>query len=284
MNNQFCQRSVVFGKPLSVEEHKTVQLGILQFVADYCENNGLRYFLADGTLIGAVRHHGFIPWDDDIDIQIPRPDLFKLINTFNEQSGSKKYHLIHPKDPMAQHYMVKIIDTETIKIEPYLDYSNGYLGVDIDVFALDGCPDDESEFVKWSNKIRGYNKAYAYKKKQFWRSVLGRGKDIVKRRTIAKFVPLLSTDAIIDRINQLANSFPYDGSKYIARIGISDHFRTLPDRWEPIYAEFEGRQLRIPKGYDEILTKQYGDYMKLPPLERQVTHHINNVYWKNIQN
>ena len=273
--------SGAFGNPLSIEEHKSIQLAILKYVAEFCENNGLRYFLADGTLIGAIRHKGFIPWDDDIDIQMPRPDLNRLISIFNKQSGSNKFHLIYPKDPIAQHYMVKIVDTDTVKIEPYLNYSNGFLGVDIDVFALDGCPDDEREFVKWGLEIRGYNKAYTYKKKSVLRGILGRGKDIIKKRTIAKFVPLLSSDDIMDKIYTLVNKYPYDKSKYIARIGISDHFRTLPDCWEPEYAEFEGDWFRVPRGYDEILTKQYGDYMKLPPIEKQVTHHVNNVYWKS---
>ena len=271
----------IFGEMLSVEDHKKIQLDILKFVADYCEKKGLRYFLADGTLIGAVRHHGFIPWDDDIDIQMPRPDLVKLIESFNAESGTEKYHLVYPKDPMAQHYMVKIIDTDTVKIEPYLDYSNGFLGVDIDVFALDGCPDDEQEFIKWGLEIRGYNKAYVYKKRDSWHSFLSRGKDIVKKRTIAKFVPFLSAEGIIDRVYSLVNNYPYDNSKYIARIGIFDHFRTQRDLWEPEYMEFEGNMFRAPKGYDEILTKQYGDYMKLPPIEQQVTHHVNYVFWKN---
>ena len=177
--------------------------------------------------------------------------------------------------------MVKIIDTRTVKIEPYLDYKNGFLGVDIDVFALDGCPDDEQEFIKWSSKIRGYNKAYAYKKKQTFRSILGRGKDIlVKKRTIAKFVPFLSTDQIVDRVYALANKYPYDESRFISRVGVADHFRTDPTCWEMIKADFENEVFCIPKGYDEILTKQYGDYMRLPPVEQQVTHHRNNIYWR----
>lgn len=100
------------GEKISFEEHKEIELDILKFVADFCEKNGLRYFLADGTLLGAIRHHGFIPWDDDIDIQMPRPDLFKLIELFNKESGSKRYYLIHPQDPIAQHYF---INSSTLK-------------------------------------------------------------------------------------------------------------------------------------------------------------------------
>lgn len=125
---------------------------------------GLRYYLGDGTLIGAVRHHGYIPWDDDIDIRMPRPDYDELIRLFNESSKDSRYRLIEPRSKLAQHSFVKIIDSDTIKIEPYLDYKNGYLGVDIDVFPFDGCPSDEQEFTKWATTIRSYDKAFLYKK------------------------------------------------------------------------------------------------------------------------
>lgn len=145
---------------------------------------------------------------------------------------------------------------------------------------MDGSPEDEKEFLRWAQNIRGYNLAYVYKKRFLFRSILSRGKDYIKKRTIAKFVPFLPANEVINRVYSLARQYPYETSKYIARIGIADTFRTLPDRWESTYAEFEGKLFRIPKGFDEILTKQYGDYMTFPPVENQVIHHSNCVYWR----
>lgn len=125
-----------FGRELTDIENQKVQLDILSYVDSFCSKMGLRYYLGDGTLIGAVRHHGYIPWDDDIDIRMPRPDYDELIRIFNEGSKDSRYRLIEPKSKLAQNSFVKIIDSDTIKIEPYLDYKNGYLGVDIDVFPL----------------------------------------------------------------------------------------------------------------------------------------------------
>ena len=74
-------------KELTIEEHKKLALDILIDVADFCEKNGIRYFLAYGTLIGAIRHKGYIPWDDDIDIMIPRPDYDKFLKLYSDKSG-----------------------------------------------------------------------------------------------------------------------------------------------------------------------------------------------------
>ena len=71
-------------KVITIDELKSIQLDLLQKTADFCENNGLRYFLCGGTLIGAIRHKGYIPWDDDIDIAMPRPDYDRFVRTFNQ--------------------------------------------------------------------------------------------------------------------------------------------------------------------------------------------------------
>ena len=135
---------------MSLEEHKKVQVDILVSFAKFCEENNLRYFMAYGTLLGAIRHKGFIPWDDDIDVWMPREDYNILIETFKSKNN---YQLIDPRGKMARHPYVKIIDINTIKIEKLVDYREGNLGVDIDVFPLDGQPDNEREFVIWHNKL-----------------------------------------------------------------------------------------------------------------------------------
>lgn len=269
-----------FGQPLTDEENKETQLGILKYVDRYCTEHGLRYFLADGTLIGAIRHRGYIPWDDDIDIRMPRPDYNKLMKSFNADVGDNHFKLIAPTSAEAQHYFVKIIDTRTIKIEPYLNYKNGYLGVDIDVFPLDGCPEGEHEFLKWANEIREYNKAFVYKKKQWLRSILGRGKDITAHRVKAKFVPFMTCNEIVDKVSKTMMQYPFDRSKYVCGVGVVDRFRIPYDCVKDyIIVPFEDSAFRVPVGYDAMLTAQYGDYMKLPPVEQRVSHHVNNVYW-----
>ena len=266
---------------LSNEENRIVQLNILKYVAQFCEKNNLRYYLADGTLIGAVRHQGYIPWDDDIDIRMPRPDYEIMRKVFNSKSLDTCYKLIDPQEPMAQHPYVKIIDTRTIKIEPYLDYSKGFLGVDIDVFPIDGAPKDNSTFEKWQKQIRGLNKAYTYKKKAMHRAFLSLCKDIVSNRLKPIFCPFLSCLDLIKRVDKISIVYNFDKCKYSAHVCINDHFRIPRKCYDDyIMQQFEDCEFRIPKGYDTILRVQYGDYMKLPPIEQQQTHHTNNVYWR----
>ena len=132
-------------KRISFEEAKRVELDILLHVAKFCDEHGLRYFLAYGTLIGAVRHKGFIPWDDDIDIQMPREDYEKLLELYPKENTDEKYFLLAPEMKGAHHPYAKIIDTRTVKKELGAKKNNP-LGVDIDVFPLDGQPDGDKEF------------------------------------------------------------------------------------------------------------------------------------------
>ena len=270
------------GAPIESEEQKQIQLEILKYVASFCENNNLRYFLADGTLIGAVRHHGYIPWDDDIDIRMPRPDYERMCEIFNSQDNECIYRLIRPIDDEAQHYFVKIYDTRTIKVEPFLKYVKSYIGIDIDVFPIDGAPSNQDEYDKYQKTIRGYNKAYILKKKTLLRRIMTIGKDLAKKRFKAKFCPFTSCNTLAKTAENICKKYKYDESEYVCHLGIGDRFRfprSCYDKFE--MAQFEDSQFRIPCGYDTILTAHYGDYMTLPPVEKQITHHVNKVFWKN---
>lgn len=270
-------------RALSVEEHKKIQLDILKFVADFCEKKGLRYFLADGTLLGAVRHKGFIPWDDDIDIRMPRPDRNIMMRIFNAECGSERYRLISPGDKDAHHYCVKIVDTRTVKIESEQDYSTGFLGADIDVFTIDGSPDNEEDFLKWGREIRSYNKAYIYKKKPLYLALRATIGNYVKKRIRPSWSWLFKPASYIaDKVNALSEKYVYGEGAYVSFIGAGDLFRVPYECYKDyVLMKFEDGEFRVPAGYDAVLTAQYGDYMKLPPIEKQITHHKNNVFWKD---
>ena len=150
-------------KEISFEESKKIELDILLAVADFCDKHNLTYFLAYGTLIGAIRHKGFIPWDDDIDIQMPRADYDKLIATFEHEN----LKLVAPGTPMSKHSCVKIIDTRTVKKEPHLKYKAGYLGIDIDVFPIDGAPSDEAEYNAWYDQLQKVYSRFVFSTQSF---------------------------------------------------------------------------------------------------------------------
>lgn len=261
-------------RPISLEEHRLIQLQILCTVAEFCEKRGIRYYLSDGTLIGAIRHKGFIPWDDDIDIEMPRPDYNRFKEEFYNQGNLR---IVCPGDSDSRFHNAKVIRTDTIKIEEGINYRGDYLGVDIDVFMVDGCPNDQKEYEKLRNHIFKLYNIYAQIKCGLAGSYKHRAKIILLRMIYG------APDKIISHAMALCEKYNFDNSQYIARYGrFSLGFRVPSTCYSDyIYKEFEGYKFRVPIGYDTVLKAQFGDYMTLPPIEKQITHHSNKVYWKN---
>ena len=259
-------------RELSVEECKKISLDILIDVAKFCDENNITYYLSVGTLLGAIRHKGYIPWDDDIDIMMPRPDFKKFLNNYKH----KYYRVYKPSEGM--YYYGKVYDSRTIKYESNIDYKKYEpTGVDIDIFPLDGIVNDE----KIINKL--------YKKECFlemlWRLS---NQPIFYRKNplkaINRIIPrIIGTKRLVKMIEKNAQTYDYDSSDYVVRMRRSPNGFTgaLPKSvYEKDYAEFEGRKFCIPKGYDEWLTKFFGDYMKLPPVEERKQLHDCKCYMK----
>ena len=262
-------------KPISIVESKKIQFNILRQVANFCEKNNLRYFLAYGTLIGAIRHKGFIPWDDDTDIWMPRKDYNLFLDKFN---SNESYRVINPKEDIAKHSYAKVIDTQTIKIEPNIKY-NQFLGIDIDVFPLDGVPENEEDSILFYEKLqkiyRKHTVCILYPKS---RNILRNIKIIIKK--------LFSVDRkkLLLQAEEMHKEYPYEGCKYVACYESSFNSiknRSLKSDFEDyIMVEFEGEMFRAPIGYDRILKNIYGNYMQLPPEEKRITHHTNKIFWR----
>ena len=252
-------------RKLSTDECKKISFDILVDVANYCEKNSLRYYLACGTLLGSIRHKGYIPWDDDIDIMMPRPDYNRFINEYK----SDKYEIIKPE--VGMYFFVKVYDKNTINIFRKIDYKKFKpIGVDIDIFPLDGIVNDE----RIVNKLR--------QRSNFLEMLLSLAKQRIFNRknpikAINRIIPrIIGNRNIVKMIENNAQTYDYDSSDYVIRFKNTTNGFTgaLPKEvYEIDRKEFEGRLFNVPKGYDKWLSAFYGkDYMKLPPEDKRVVH------------
>jgi lipopolysaccharide cholinephosphotransferase len=265
-------------RELGFDERKKIELEILIEFDKFCKENGLTYFLAYGTLIGAIRHKGFIPWDDDIDINMPRKDYCWFVENYNKKNLNGRYKAVSPKMPEAQHTFLKFIDTKTLKIEPNIKYEYGCLGIDIDIFPLDGQPEDEKKYNRWYDNLMRIYRFFGLCGKD------NTGNIKIKRRIALLVIKPLTggRKKLLRKAERLHQKYPYDISKYIGSIESAFDERSVrfPKEWfaKSIFVEFEGHKLPVPVEYDKVLKKIYGNYMEFPPKEEQKIHHINRMF------
>lgn len=253
-------------RTVTSEELKNIMLDLLQKTADFCEKNNIRYFLCGGTLIGAIRHKGFIPWDDDIDIAMPRPDYDRFINMFN-QPGNYYQVIDMSNDKQYGFPYAKIHDTRTFVDE--LQYKKEHFGVFIDIFPIDGVGEDEQVF-----RILRWRKILHTKKANYYQRTIT--KKIIN--TLGKILLLpFSVHDIVKKMDSIARKYPFGsmpkagaiinpyGTREIVDLSVFD---------SAVPKEFEGREYMVPVGYDTWLRSIYGDYMQLPPEDKRHSPHV----------
>lgn len=272
-------------KEMTIEETKQCAFDMLLWVNDFFKQKNITWWLCAGTLLGAVRHKGFIPWDDDIDIMMPREEYNRLCNEFPKKS---RYKFLTSENTNNFPYTFgKIVDTTTIKQEP-LRHKYQKIGVDIDVFPIDNFPDDLTVAKKMCYDIK-----IEQRKLYFILAKYGKGRNTV--RTIARFITsafwhltdnlgINSAKKYISRIQQLSQQYNTEETGFCG-IAILSHYGIREINKKDVYTssvevEFEGHGFPAPVGFDEYLTNLYGDYMQLPPKDKQVTHHNFKTYWK----
>jgi len=243
-------------------------LGNLEAVDRVCRKHHLRYYLWAGTMLGAVRHKGFIPWDDDMDICMPRPDYEKLLANWHNWL-EKPYEVIsHETDSTYPYPFAKIEDASTTVLErPDFKFLEG---VYIDVFPIDGMPS-----AAWLRKLH-FARYHLVRHLLFFR-----GRDPYKHgRGPRSWFPrlihvLFSMEGLQRRLKQLMMKYDYDKSDYV--LDYDDRLKgLLPKRvmGTPQPFQFEDKVFLGVEHYDEYLTRKYGDYMQVPPKEQQVQHHF----------
>lgn len=268
-------------KQLTVRDIQRLSLEILAAVDKICQNNGINYSLGYGTLIGAVRHKGCIPWDDDIDIIIPRPDYNKFLEIFSREAPAS-LKVFAPELGNNYFCITRVCEMAETRVRKYYQWSDEETGVWIDVFPIDGVPEAGTGAVRDLTAVCyyacGVNTPMAFDF-SLSRNLKCLAKKILRPRldrkvAMEKYVAkVLSCD--YDSATLVSNyASPYE-KKDIHRKEVFSEFIRVP---------FEDQEVSIIANYDEYLTKIYGDYMTPPPAREQVRGHSDNkYYWRNPQ-
>ena len=246
-------------KKLKVEEKK-----ILDYFVKFCEENNLTYYLAYGTLIGAVRHKGFIPWDDDIDVHMPADDYIKFLKLFKEKNKNDDYFLQTIETEKYYHAtFAKIRKNHSCMVEKEWSYMKIHKGINIDIFPLYPYPDNKKDRKKFRFLLKlstllvsKNNKTNSVKNK----IVFG----------ILRIIPRKITNKWSSKIVYKLLNYKGVYSKYITEACEIGYDREWFDK--SVKLEFEGAKYNAPSGYDQVLTSYYGDYMTPPKIEDRVGH------------
>ena len=260
--------------PLSIQKLRAIQLDILDDVSHFCEQNAITWSLCGGTLLGAVRHEGYIPWDDDIDLMMPRADFDRFATTYN----SEKNELL---DLRKADYTVEICLKVCRKGTRMVDLSLGRAlwGINIDIFPIDGVPDEYPAFCRRIlEKRRTVAHICPFYKKVPSGKAIWYGKYLLKRVLHPYPHGILHLKREIDR---LPASYPPESSRFAGVVlGSYGQKEIVP---AAVFRDltklpFEGRMLPAIRDYDTYLKAIYGDFMQLPPEEKRVTHHLYDAY------
>lgn len=258
---------------LSLHEIQSVSLDILAKVHSFCKENGIKYSLAYGSLIGVIRHNGFIPWDDDVDIIMPRPDYERFKKSFHGTGLG----LLCDDDPNSYICFSRVYDYTRTFTKTRLPFAHHYDGgVWIDIFAADGVPDNHSEFKEIvSTQTSLFHKQLYYRDPKA---------EFPMMPTLKKKAGLLSRKifrlngwklrSVNNQMRSIMQNTPFGSSNHWSQLACMDDgdkmYQLTEDFSEIECRSFEGQEVYIMKGYDRVLRTLYGDYMQLPPKEERV--------------
>ncbi|MDO5340966.1 MAG: LicD family protein [Bacteroidia bacterium] len=261
-------------KKIELEERKKLQLDILDSIHNFCVKNNIKYTLAYGTLLGTVRHGGYIPWDDDVDIAMLRKDYELFVNKFNDD----RYKVATFENTNILLSFAKVYDSKTVIVDRKANTHS--LGVNVDLFPIDNSPESDLMYrinrlhirlLKYCNVI----KLFKFNKET---SVMNNMVGLVAKA----FLILFPKTYFVKRIICLSKK--YNDKETIKAINWAAAGDFLPLE-KSIYnnlqlVPFEDRHYFAIVDADKYLSNEYGDYMTPPPIEKRISYHTSDAYWK----
>ena len=278
-----CKRDegIRYQEVTDIREIQQMELGIMEYIHEICQKIGVKYFLAYGSLIGAVRHKGFIPWDDDMDICMLREDYEKL-QDYLISNPNERYEVMSYKNNLNYVYpFMKVQDNHTYLLEEDVRIDSN-MGIYVDIFPVDGYENDANFKNKMTKLIKKRQlSCYTFKGITNTKSVLN---SLIRYISVIIFY-FTNTNKYVAQIEELAKSRKVSDYEEVDYLIYKDMNKPV---WRREWLEqvttgtFEGKEFMIPKNYHEILTSDYGDYMQLPPVELRFSHHDFQL-WKIIK-
>ena len=276
------EKNIRYEEVTDISEIQKMELGIMEYIHEVCQKIGAKYFLAYGSLIGAVRHKGFIPWDDDMDICMLRDDYEKL-QDYLIAHPDERYELMSYKNNINYVYpFMKIKDNQTYLVEEDVRIDSN-MGIYVDIFPVDGYEDDQAFKDKMTKIIKKRQlSCYTFKGITNTKSVVN---SMIRYISVMIFY-FTNTNKYVSQIDELAKSRKVEDYEQVDYLIYKDMNKPV---WKREWLEnvetgnFEGKEFMIPNHYHEILTSDYGNYMQLPPVEQQVSHHDFKL-WKIVEN
>lgn len=272
-------------RKMTINDVQQVSLNILKDVHEFCVENNIRYSLCGGTLIGAMRHNGFIPWDDDVDLIMPKPDYDRFVRSYISKNG---YKLFSPEVKGNEEVRLRISKVCDMKLtavkQDYYAWTDIETGVGIDIIPAIGAPSTEREARKFIKQYLTYACLL-----NCYRVSLASKEFIENKRLPEKLLFLIKRlvgncigERSIEKIIEFQKKYDFDKAQYFC-----GGFRYGFGEWQPknifdelILHKFEDGEFLITSRYDEYLKCLFGNYMELPPEEQRVSHDFYGYYWK----
>lgn len=278
----------------NTQKIQQAELSLLKVFMDFCKQHNLRWYMVGGSLIGTMRHKGFVPWDDDIDIGMPRPDYDKFVNM--QDQYPKGYSIMNHTNTPDWHFNFSQFCDDESEIIIHMNEKPRKCKVWIDIFPQDGSPNNKLHRWLHIKRIMMYRHLIqiANLRTQVKKNVETRPWYESLILKILHFVPvgiLINSEKLLKKMDKHLRKHNYEGSVFAGNyLGRYREKGILPMKWwaPAVWRDFEDTQVSCPNDTDSLLTHFYGNYMKMPPEEKRISHYAEIVklreYDKNEQN